>query len=298
MVMVNQPTQPQQPAPAAPAGMRRLWKTPTSPAFRRWAIFIGVYCAAFYLLYLVLFHARPFTGPFEDPFRTGIMSFILILATTAYTLRRRFARNLPGKTEDWLWMHVTLGVGALALALLHENFRYVLHDSCFAFDCLSRQFWGTASIYALIFIVVSGMVGRLLDRWQTRIIAQDAASNRVGILQSVRERILELEYVVERLSAGKSDAFKAYCLAAFEGPSLPLAMPALARQEQADFMQAHEALVTRARLAESAQRQQQAITIFKVWRIIHVTLVPLAILIITYHGVLELLTNVLHIIKV
>jgi len=59
-----------------------------------------------------------------------------------------------------------------------------------------------------------------------------------------------------------------------------------------------EALATRATLTQSAQRQRLAIIIFKPWRVIHVALVPVAILIITYHGVLELLTNVLHIIRV
>src|SRR5262249_5842971 len=153
---------------------------------------------------------------------------------------------LPGKAQNWLWMHMWLGIAALFLGLLHENYRYILHDSCFALGCLSRKFWGTASLYALLFIVVSGVVGRLLDMWQTRVIARDASTNTVGIRQALRERVLELEYVVERLSAGKSDAFKGYCLLAMnDNGTMPGATPALAPTERGDFKRAYETLRTR-----------------------------------------------------
>jgi hypothetical protein len=280
-------------------GMRRIWRTPNSKGRLFWLLFAVISCSFWYTLYLILFGTQPFTGPFKDPFRTGIMSFILIVVVAAYSLRRRFMHNLPGKVQNWLWMHMWLGIAALFLGLLHENYRYILHDSCFALGCLSRKFWGTASLYALLFIVVSGVLGRLLDIWQTRVIARDASTNTVGISQALRERVLELEYVVERLSAGKSDAFKKYCLLAMNSSAtLPGPTPMLAQAERGDIQRAYETLLTRASLVQSIQRQNRAVRIVRTWRVIHISLVPIAFLIIAYHGVMELLTSVLHIISV
>ncbi|HEY6542055.1 MAG TPA: hypothetical protein VIZ18_14020, partial [Ktedonobacteraceae bacterium] len=130
-------------------------------------------------------------------------------------------------------------------------------------------------------------------------IAQDASTNSVGIAKAITGRLLELEYVVERFSAGKSEPFKAYCAQAIESVGdLPGQLPALASREQADFQGAYEALKEHARLAQSLHTQHTAHTIFRAWRYAHMVLVPLALLIITYHGIAELLINVLHVIKV
>ena len=155
------------------------------------------------------------------------------------------------------------------------------------------------ALYALIFIAVSGAVGRLLDKWQTRKIAQDASTNGVGIAKAITGRLLELEYTVERFSAGKSEPFKAYCALAIESVTLPPnKLPELAPREQTDFQGAYEALKDHARLVQSLRKQRLAHSIFRAWRYTHMALVPLALVIITYHGIAELLINVLHVIKV
>jgi hypothetical protein len=131
--------------------------------------------------------------------------------------------------------------------------------------------------------------------WQTHIIASEASTNGIGIVRALEERILELEYVVERLCAGKSEPFKQYCMQAIEGNTLA-ASPSLAPNEQPDFQRAYETLTTRSHLVTSLQRQQRARQIIHTWRLVHMALASLALLVILYHGVMELLTSVFHVI--
>lgn len=288
------------PAPPQPGAARRVWHTPTSKAALYWFLFAIFYCAIFYILYATIFKAHIFTGPwFDHVFRAGVMSYIMILAVAAYSLRTRFMRNLPWKAQNWVWMHMWLGIAAVLLALLHADFSFVVHWDCTSQqNCFTAHYWGMPALYALLFIVVSGAVGRLLDMWQTRVIAQDASSNGIGISKAITGRLLELEYIVERFSAGKSEPFKQYCALAIESVGeLPSEIPSLPPREQADFQRAYAALRDHARLAQSLQKQSLAHKVFRTWRYVHMALVPLALLIITYHGVAELLINVLHIVK-
>jgi hypothetical protein len=150
------------------------------------------------------------------------------------------------------------------------------------------------TLYLLIFIVASGIVGKLLDRQQTRVIANEASTNGVGIAKAIPDKLLELEYKIERYSAGKSDNFKQYCTQALQSAGvLPPVTVVIAPQEHNDFHEAYGCLVQHARLQSSLQKLQRAQKIFKVWRTVHMLLVPLTLIILTYHAVAELLFNVL-----
>ncbi|HEY6408571.1 MAG TPA: hypothetical protein VIY29_13985, partial [Ktedonobacteraceae bacterium] len=200
-------TKPSVPAP------RRVWKVPTTKAWWIWLVATLLLFGSVYALYLVAIKTQLFPGPFNDPLRSfGILAFVLVLASATYSLRRRFVRGLPGMARDWLWMHTWIGITALLIAMLHENYAHILHDYCQNASCFTQSYWGTSALYALIFLVLSGIFGRLLDTWQAHVIARDASANGVGIARALDERILELEYTVERLSAGKSEPFKAFCL--------------------------------------------------------------------------------------
>jgi heme/copper-type cytochrome/quinol oxidase subunit 3 len=197
---------------------RRVWKAPTTKAWWIWLAASLFLYASVFAVYFVALKTQPFPGPFNDPLRSfGILAFILVLTSATYSLRRRFARGLPGMARNWLWMHTWIGISALLVALLHENFTHILHDYCQNASCLTQSYWGTSALLALIFLVLSGIAGRLLDSWQAHVIARDASMNGVGIARALDERILELEFTVERLSAGKSEQFKAFCLQALEG---------------------------------------------------------------------------------
>jgi hypothetical protein len=125
----------------------------------------------------------------------------------AYTLRRRFVRILPGKVQNWLWLHTWFGILAVLVALMHENYLNIIHDLRFTQARFTEGQAGTSALYALLLLVLTGVIGRILDVWQARTIAKEANINGVGIVQAVEERLQELDQRIERLSAGKSSTF-------------------------------------------------------------------------------------------
>ncbi len=285
------------PQPAQNQPLRRIWKTPTSGARWLWLALSLLLYAVIFALYMVAIKTQAFPGPFNEPLLGfGVVAFLLVLSTAAYSLRRRFVRGLPGKAQAWLWMHTWVGIAALLIALLHENFTHILNNYCQNLSCFTNAYWGTSALLALAILVLTGVVGRLLDTWQVHSIARDASANGVGIARAIEERILELEYDVERLSAGKSEPFKDYCLQAINmGASFNAPVPGLDAREMPDFQRAAETLQTRQQFVLSLQRQQRARLIIRTWRYVHITLACLALLVITFHAVMETLTNILHI---
>ena len=284
--------------PGQQSARRRIWNAPPSKAWWLWLVASALLYACIFIIYLNALKTQLFPGPFNDPLRSfGIVAFLLVLGTASYSLRRRFARNLPGKVQGWLWMHTWLGITAILVALLHENFTHILHGYCANASCLTNAYGGTSALIALFVLVLSGVVGRLLDRWQARGIAQDASANGVGIVRAIEERMLELEFTIERLSAGKSAAFQQYCMQALGNAGTNPAISYLPPQEERDFQRARNALVSYASLAQSLRRQKRARLIFRAWRIVHITLAVLALLVISIHSIMELLTNVFHVVK-
>lgn len=292
MALATRPTNSPHPGRSA----RRIWQAPASPARLLWLVLACVLTIGIVLLSIFTLVTQPFPGPSRDPLRSfGIIAFVLVLITASYSLRRRFARNLPGKAQAWLWMHTWLGCAALLIALLHENFAHILHDYCQNASCLTNAYGGTSALLALAFLVFSGIAGRLLDRWQARLIARDASRNGAGIVQALEERLLEQEYQIERLCAGKSEVFKQYCLQALESLQLPVTQPALDAREQRDFQSVREELATHARLAHSLAEQRRARRIMRAWRIMHSIIAIFSLLIIVFHAFAELVTSVFHV---
>ena len=107
--------------------IQRIWKTPGSK-FN--LIFLGISLIVYsyiYLVYLKALRSQPYVGPYSDPLRQfGIVAFCLVLIVAAYTLRRRFMRTLPGKVQNWLWLHTWFGILAILIAFLHENYLNIL----------------------------------------------------------------------------------------------------------------------------------------------------------------------------
>lgn len=275
----------------------RLWKVPTSRARWYWLCVSTVLFLGILVWYLYAHKTQQYPGPFMDPLRFfGILAFALVLGTAAYSLRRRFVKSLPGKVQDWLWMHTWIGIITILIAMLHEDFGYITHDYCQNASCLTDTYFAGSALFALIVLVASGILGRLLDIWSTHRIARDANANGVGIAQTLRTHIKELEYTVERLCAGKSAAFKRLCEYG-SGPNgtnigpLP-SLQGLETSEHADMEKAHQVLQQRARLLVSLKRQEHARLLMSIWRSVHMIIAILALLTISYHAVMELLTNV------
>jgi hypothetical protein len=285
---------------AAERATRRIWHTPTSRAAIALACFSILYCLLFYGLYLFVHKKNVFGGPFFDViYRCGVMAYVMIVLVTAYSLRTRLFHGIAGKAQRWVWVHIWLGIAALALGLLHADYRFVLHDFCAQWSCLTDHFLGMPALYGLLFIALSGVVGRFIDQYQCRAIAYEASTNGVGIAKAIRSHLLEQEFVIERYCAGKSEAFKQYCGQAIQAiGTLPQPLPTLSAQEQADFQRVLPILLEYVHLTRSLMVQERARTILRTWRRIHMILVPLFLLILTYHAMLELLVNVLHLVNV
>lgn len=271
--------------------IRRIWKTSGSKF--NW-ICLGISLIMYggiYNWYLNALKTQPYAGPYSDPLRLfGIVAFCLVLLVTAYTLRRRFVRKLPGKVQGWLWLHTWFGVISILIAFLHENYANILRNFYFTQVRFTEAAWGMSALYALLLLVISGIAGRLLDSWQAHVIAAEANSNGAGIIQAVQDRLLELDLTVERLSAGKSPAFKTFCSEALRSKTaLPPTLPVIVPGELDDFERAYKILTQRLHLAHSLQRQKHARLIIRVWRYIHVPLACLALTIIGYHSITELL---------
>lgn len=263
---------PQTPAPSSvppQRPFRRLWRARRSNAW--WLSLLAamlLYGAiALYFVKMKGFDYTPSTGSLP---RFGIIALFLLPVPLTYTLRRRFFRALPGKAQDWLWVHTWAGITILLTILLHANFYDVVRNYCYSPQCLSSFYGGPIALDGVFLLVASGITGRLLDWKMARAIAQDAASNGVGIAEALQERLRESELLVERLLAGKSEPFKQYCRQALSQDA-PFALPylSLPHQEQPDFQRASATLEERARLLRSLRRQQRARLFMQHWRVIH-----------------------------
>ncbi len=160
MALVNNPS-------AQQRTVRRIWKTPRSKMNWLFLALSIITLGWVYLLYRNAIATQLYPGPFNAPFRQfGIVSFVLVVIVAAYTLRRRFARGLPGKVQVWLWMHIWLGIISILIAFMHENFQNITHDIAWTTMRFSEYYFGTSALFALLILVLTGVIGRLLDVWQ------------------------------------------------------------------------------------------------------------------------------------
>ncbi len=266
---------------------RRIWKRPKTRARWIWLIVSLLLYGGVSYWYFSARKATLYPGPSLAPFWIfGLIAFGMVLLVASYSLRRRFVRVLPGRVENWLWLHTWFGITSILIAFQHEAYLDFFGTFRFTFAELIRAGFGVSALYGLILLVLSGILGRLLDMWQARVIASEASSNGVGIIQSVEMRLHEQNLLLERLSAGKSAAFKQFCMLALQKRKIP-PQPELVPQELEDLQRVLVVLGLRVRLKRSLQRQQRAHLVIKGWRSIHIVLACVALLVISGHSLFE-----------
>ncbi len=296
MLATKQTKQMQTTQAPLPGPVKRIWKTPTTRVAWLWLGIALVITAIIGAIFFYAIKTQQYPSAYTDPLRLfGIVSFVLVLMTIAYTLRRRFVRHLPGSVQGWLWLHTWFGIAAIIIALWHADFINIYPYFTLMPSILIQGAAGMSALYGLFFIVLSGVIGRFLDMWQARVIAHEANRNGVGIPQAVEERLHEIDLAVGRLSAGKSAAFKDYCTGILRGSlsfkSIPPALPA---HEQEDFQRAWEALSQHHQLTQSLKRQRRARTIIRGWRYVHITLACFGFTAIGLHSLFGLAKIVLQ----
>ncbi len=280
MALAEKTALPQQP-------QRRIWKRPKTRARWIWLLVSLLLYGGVSYWYFSARKTALYASPLLAPFWIfGLISFSLVILVAAYSLRRRFVRVLPGRVEDWLWLHTWFGITSLLIAFEHEAYIDFFGTFRFTLSEFIRAGFGVSALYGLILLVVSGILGRLLDVWQARVIATEASRNGVGIIQAVEARLHEQDLLLERLSAGKSSAFKEFCTQALQRRRIP-SQPALVPQELADLQRVLVVLGLRIRLKRSLERQQRARFIIKGWRFIHIALACVALSVISVHSLLE-----------
>ncbi|HTI13895.1 MAG TPA: hypothetical protein VL461_04885 [Dictyobacter sp.] len=91
-----------------------------------------------------------------------LATLCMILASILYTRRRRSRKRQVGELNTSLHWHVTLGILALVFAFLHSFGNF-------------NPRTGTYALYGMISLVLSGVIGRILDRMVPRMIANAAS---------------------------------------------------------------------------------------------------------------------------
>ena len=78
----------------------------------------------------------------------GLLAVLIIILVMSYSLRKRLARGIPGRLDNWLWAHLYLGILALFIIALHAEFRFG---------------WNYSTVAAVLLglVIVTGVIGRL-----------------------------------------------------------------------------------------------------------------------------------------
>lgn len=108
---------------------------------------------------------------------------ILLLVGASYFVRKRWARHGRGRLHTWMAWHIAGGCLGVALIFMHAAGNF--HPRT-----------GTYALYALIVLIVSGVIGRALDRICPRLAARAALG---ALTESGAERLDNLTWQVTAL---------------------------------------------------------------------------------------------------
>lgn len=149
------------------------------------AVLTGVGLAYLYIMYQQSNDASP-DSIYGYGFAIGGTA-LLLLVGLGYVLRKRVGRRKPGRLHALLAWHMAGGLLGLVLILMHADGNF-------------NPRTGTYALYGLIGVVVSGVIGRVLDRLSPRMAARVALQ---ALSASGEERLDDLE---EELAAIAQDA--------------------------------------------------------------------------------------------
>src|SRR5579885_3652757 len=149
------------------------------------ALLAGVGLAYLYIWYLHTTDVSP-DSMYGYGFAVG-GTLLLLLVGLFYTLRKRLGRRWPGRLHAFLAWHMVGGLLGLALIFMHAVGNF-------------NPRTGTYALYGLIGVVISGVIGRGLDRLSPRLAARAALR---ALSATGEDRLEDLE---DELAAIADDA--------------------------------------------------------------------------------------------
>ena len=120
----------------------------------------------------------------------GIAGAVLLGGAMAYSIRRRAPGRGPATAQGWLQFHLYGGVLFLLLILMHSGFRLPTGGLAWMMWLLS------------IWIVVSGVAGRLIQKWIPQLLTSGLTTevhyDRIGeLIVEIDERAVDLAQASE-----------------------------------------------------------------------------------------------------
>lgn len=189
----------------------------------------------------------------------------MLLATIGYTRARHSRKRGIGTLNKALNWHVSFGILALVLLFLHSfgNFN-------------PRS--GTYALYGMIALIISGVVGRMLDRFLPRLIAYEAnrTMNRRG-----DDRMLSIVQNTRKLAALRS----------LQQPGNESLWPPAAYKQRSQVAEVTSQLLSKQQqqvdeintVQRIFYREQFYRAAIRYWRVFHVSLVLLTIGLTLWH---------------
>ncbi len=203
----------------------------------------------------------------------GILAVLIVLFLLTYSLRKRVARSMPGRLDNWLLAHIYLGLLGLFILALHAEFRFGWNFS-------------TVGVIFFVLVVVTGIIGRYFYS----ILPSSISSEQRDILSQVAEITKEIRGLLDE----KSRAFQKIIGSELDTPSPLSADPdyweellskieIIAEGEREEFKKAVVLLEEKAKLEAESVGQVKYKPLFSSWLTAHIIVTIGLIIIIPLH---------------
>jgi nitrate/TMAO reductase-like tetraheme cytochrome c subunit len=203
----------------------------------------------------------------------GILAVLIILFLLTYSVRKRVARGMPGRLDNWLLGHIYLGLLGLFIVALHAEFRFGWNFS-------------TVGVIFFVLVIATGIIGRYFYT----ILPTSISSEQRDILSQVGE----VTKAIRDLLGEKSRAFQKIIGSELDTPSPLSADPdyweellskieIIPEGEREDFKKAVVLLEEKAKLEAESVGQVKYKPLFSSWLTAHIIVTIGLIIIIPLH---------------
>jgi hypothetical protein len=230
-------------------------------------------------------------GDVSPDSRTGYIfailgTLLLVIVGAGYALRKRLWRGRVGLLHTALSWHVVGGILALALIFAHSAGNF--HPRT-----------GSYALYSLIALVVSGIIGKQLDKIAPRLAARAALKTLtadgeerldalVSTLPRKRQRRRERSRSISPLTQHAASSAP-WDLAYYDLSAPPEEIPALLHQQRSGYARAASPAMEGALASEAITIRQQmgmerlCLHLIRIWRYLHTALSVVTLALILWH---------------